>query len=336
VEFIQKWIQALVSARKTLGITNHVPPWRAPDEPRAWTPGEIRDTATGFCARPGELTIIVADVPDDSAALCDRIGRYLPIGGGGNVEEETFAWGAAARRQQSLQAAERAAQTARDERLATGPWGVTVDGVDLAELDLVDVRAHIMVTDAGAAVFAGTLQRLIDPHGDHTREQAERALYVSSADDVWDALPDGWQGRIDERGRGLSGGQRQRLVLARSLVIDPDVLVLVEPTSAVDAHTEARIAERLPAFRAGRTTILTTVSPLWLRHADRVVLLAGGVAVAAGTHAELMATCAQYRDVVVRGDDPPPASADEAHAVGDDADATDHVNDELNRRGVES
>jgi len=248
------------------------------------------------------LTIIVSDVPDDSAALCDRLGRYLPIGDGGNAEEETAIWGAEAKRQHQQQAAQQAAQAARDELLAQGDWGVTIDGVDIANIELPELRRHVMVTDASAAVFSGTLQHMVDPHGDHTREQAEQALWVASADDVWEALPDGWQGRIDERGRGLSGGQRQRLILARSLLIDPDVLVMVEPTSAVDAHTEARIADRLPEHRAGRTTILTTVSPLWLRHADRVVLLEDGKAVAEGTHAELMASSPQYRAVVVRGE----------------------------------
>jgi len=304
VEFIQKYIQALVSSRKALGVLNHTPPWRQPFQPAHWAIGQIRDERTGFTAQPGELTIVVSDVPDDSAALCDRLGRYLPVGDGTvDVEEETYGGGAEARRQQADRAARLAAQVERDEAMAGEAWGVTVAGVDLADMELTTVREHIMVTDAGSAAFAGTLQHLVDPHGTHTREQAERALWVASADDVWEALPDGWQGRIDERGRGLSGGQRQRVILARALLADPDVLVLVEPTSAVDAHTEARIAERLPEARAGQTTILTTVSPLWLRHADRVVLLDGGVVVASGTHAELMASNPRYRSVVVRGDD---------------------------------
>jgi len=302
VEFIQKWIQALVSARKTLGITNHLPPWTEPNQPSRWTLGQIRDEMSGFTANPGELTIIVSGVPDDSAALCDRLGRYLPIGDGGSVEEETAVWGAEAKRQRQQQAEHLTAQAARDEHLAQGEWGVTVDGVDISHIDLAELRQHLMVTDASAAVFAGTLQHLVDPHASHTREQAEQALWVASADDVWEALPEGWQGRIDERGRGLSGGQRQRLILARSVLINPDVLVMVEPTSAVDAHTEARIAARLPEYRAGQTTILTTVSPLWLRHADRVVLLDDGQATADGTHAELMASNPAYRAVVVRGE----------------------------------
>ena len=103
----------------------------------------------------------------------------------------------------------------------------------------------MLVSDTGSQLFAGTLQDAIDPHGRLTREQAEAALRVANAEDVYDALPEGWQGQLDERGRGLSGGQRQRVVLARALAADAPILVLVEPTSAVDAHTEARIAERV-------------------------------------------------------------------------------------------
>jgi ABC-type multidrug transport system fused ATPase/permease subunit len=77
--------------------------------------------------------------------------------------------------------------------------------------------------------------------------------------------------------------------------------VLVEPTSAVDAHTEARIAERVAEHRRGRTTVVTTVSPLWLHHADHVVLLAGGRVVAEGRHEDLLADEPAYRDVVARG-----------------------------------
>jgi ABC-type multidrug transport system fused ATPase/permease subunit len=133
-----------------------------------------------------------------------------------------------------------------------------------------------------------------------TREQAEHAVRVANAEDVYDALPGGWQGLLDERGRGLSGGQRQRVVLARALAVDAPIMILVEPTSAVDAHTEARIAERVAAVRRGRTTVVTTVSPLWLHHADRVVLLQDGKATVEGTHEQLLDDSPAYRRVVAR------------------------------------
>ena len=117
---------------------------------------------------------------------------------------------------------------------------------------------------------------------------------------VHDITPGGWQGLLDERGRGLSGGQRQRLVLARALAQDPDILVLVEPTSAVDAHTEAAIAERLRRHRRGRTTVVMSASPLLLHHADRVAFLRDGVVIDRGTHDDLAARLPEYRRVVLR------------------------------------
>jgi ABC-type bacteriocin/lantibiotic exporter with double-glycine peptidase domain len=185
---------------------------------------------------------------------------------------------------------------------------VTYGGVDLARVPLEEVRRTILVSDTGSQLFAGTLQEAVDPHGVLAREQAEAVLRAAAAEDVYDAMPGGWAGVLDERGRGLSGGQRQRLVLARALGTDPEVLVLVEPTSAVDAHTEARIAERVAAQRRGRTTVVTTVSPLWLHHADHVVLLVGGRVAAEGCHEELLATEPAYREVVVRD-----MAAEESH-----------------------
>ncbi|MDQ3105092.1 MAG: ATP-binding cassette domain-containing protein, partial [Actinomycetota bacterium] len=129
------------------------------------------------------------------------------------------------------------------------------------------------------------------------------ALDTASADDVLDASPDGLDTVVEERGRSLSGGQRQRLVLARALVSDPAVLVLVEPTSAVDAHTEARVAARMAAQRAGRTTVVTTTSPLLLGRVDEVAFLRDGRVTATGQHRTLLAEDPAYRDVVTRGED---------------------------------
>lgn len=300
-EFAQKGVRSLVSARKAIAIFEQRPPWRDPADPVALDgTAALHDAASGLTVQPGILTVVVSAVPEQSSALADRLGRYLPADTEPVPEDgEDGARGRAARRARAEKARERARIAALDEERAGRDWGVTLGGVDLARADLGDVRRQVLVSDTGSQLFAGTLQDAVDPHGRLTREQAEHALRVANAEDVYDALPEGWQGQLDERGRGLSGGQRQRVVLARAIAADPPVLVLVEPTSAVDAHTEARIAERVAETRRGRTTVVTTVSPLWLHHADRVVLLHDGTVVAEGRHADLLDED-DYRRVVAR------------------------------------
>ena len=306
-ELAQKVTRAMVSARKAVAIFELQPPW--PDQ-ESTTPlpqqGNLYDELSGFTAHDGELTIVVSAVPEDTAALADRLGRYLPSDTEPVSQElEEGLKGRAARRARAQRLAERARLAELDEELASREWGVRLGGVDLGAAALDDVRRTILVSDTGSQLFAGTLQDAIDPFGRLTREQAEHALRVANAEDVYDALPGGWQGLLDERGRGLSGGQRQRVVLARALAVEAPILVLVEPTSAVDAHTEARIAARVAAVRAGRTTVVSTVSPLWLHHADRVVLFEGGRATVSGTHEELLTDSPAYRRVVARAMDAP-------------------------------
>ena len=302
-EFVQKWVQGLVSAQKTIATLGQLSPWHAPASPVPLPAhATIVDAKSGLVAEPGRLTVVVSALPDDSAALADRLGRYLPSDEepvSSDVDDDLR--GRARRRAKAGKLRERAERARHDEELAAAQWGVTVGGVDLAQVTLEEVRARILVSDTASLVFAGTLQQLIDPHARASREQADEVLRVANAEEIYDSLPGGWQGILDERGRGLSGGQRQRLVLARALLADPEVLILVEPTSAVDAHTEARIAVRLADHRRGRTTILTSVSPLLLHQADDVVLLVDGVAVVHGTHEHLLATSAAYRSVVARG-----------------------------------
>ncbi len=303
-EFAQKVTRALVSARKAIAIFEPQSPWHAAADPRPLdgTAG-LTDEATGFTARPGELTVVVCAVPEQSALLADRLGRYLPPDTEPvSEEDEEHAKGRAARLARTERARRRAEIAARDAERTRGPWHVRLGDIDLADAHLSDVRRTILVSDTTSQLFAGTLQDAVDPHHRLTRRQAEEALLAANAEDVYDALPGGWQGRIDERGRGLSGGQRQRVVLARALGVDAPVLVLVEPTSAVDAHTEARIAERVARLRTGRTTVVCTVSPLWLHHADRVVLLEGDAVLLDGRHEDLLDQPA-YRDVVARAMD---------------------------------
>ena len=145
--------------------------------------------------------------------------------------------------------------------------------------------------------IAGRLADVLDPfaHG-----RIEEAVRTADAEDIIDALPERLDATVTERGRSFSGGQRQRLVLARALVAGPEILVLVEPTSAVDAHTEARIASRLREHRAGRTTVVTSSSPLVLDAADVVLFIRDGQVAATGTHTELLEQVPEYRSLVTR------------------------------------
>jgi ABC-type multidrug transport system fused ATPase/permease subunit len=184
-----------------------------------------------------------------------------------------------------------------------GDGDVSLGEVRLADLALDTVRRRIVVSEADPVLFAGTLRAELDPWGRGDEDSVLAAISVANAEDVLEALPDGLDTDVDERGRSFSGGQRQRLVLARALLAGAEVLVLVEPTSAVDAHTEARIARQLRAARAGRTTVIVTTSPLVLDQADRVVLIEDGRVVAEASHRELLSTRPDYRDTVTRGED---------------------------------
>ncbi len=181
---------------------------------------------------------------------------------------------------------------------------VMLGGVMLADLPLDAVRRRVVVSETDPMLFSGPLRDHLDPWG-RTEQPAAllSAVAVANAEDVVDALPGGLDGLVEERGRSLSGGQRQRLALARALVADPEILVLVEPTSAVDAHTEARIATRLREARAGRTTVVVTASPLMLDRADRVLFVVDGRVVAEGAHRDLLDAVPAYRETVTRGEE---------------------------------
>ena len=184
-----------------------------------------------------------------------------------------------------------------------GDDGVVLGDVRLADLPLDAVRRRIVVSEADPVLFSGVLRSELDPWGRSDDDAILEAISVANAEDVLEQLPAGLDTRVDERGRSFSGGQRQRLVLARALLSAAEVLVLVEPTSAVDAHTEARIAARLNDARAGRTTVVVTTSPLVLDRADRVVYLEEGRVVAVGRHRELLSDRPDYRETVTRGEE---------------------------------
>jgi putative ABC transport system ATP-binding protein len=172
---------------------------------------------------------------------------------------------------------------------------VELDGTSLVDIAPADARAAMLVAAHDADLFSGTVRENVLATG----SAFAPAMAAAQADQVADALPDGVDTAVTERGWSLSGGQRQRVALARALAADPPVLVLHDPTTAVDAVTEDRIAAGVREVRRGRTTIMLTTSPALLAAADRVVLLDGGALTASGTHAELLHADAAYRAAVL-------------------------------------
>ncbi|MFE6747495.1 ABC transporter ATP-binding protein [Kitasatospora purpeofusca] len=175
---------------------------------------------------------------------------------------------------------------------------VRVGGRPFAELSVESLRAHLLVNPYDAEIFAGTLRSNIDPSGTSTTVPA--AVEASMLTDVVALHRQGLDYEVRDRGANLSGGQRQRLSLARALAADTEVLVLRDPTTAVDAVTEQLVARRLAELRRGRTTVVITSSPALLDAADRVLVLDGGVVRAEGTHRLLLDTDPAYCLAVTR------------------------------------
>jgi ABC-type bacteriocin/lantibiotic exporter with double-glycine peptidase domain len=201
------------------------------------------------------------------------------------------------------------------DRLGGFQPGATWAGQSVADLDPAPLHELLLVADNDADLFAGSLAEVVAGRHDVDEADVLRVLNVAAADDIVRSLPDGLGSRIDSGGRNLSGGQRQRVRLARAALADPKVLLAVDPTSAVDAATEAAIVDRLVDARRGRTTVLTSTSALVLQAADEVHLLAGGRIVASGTHANMLREQPDYAALVLRGEAPDPdVGGDEAQA----------------------
>jgi ABC-type multidrug transport system fused ATPase/permease subunit len=272
-QFIKIATNAHVSTKKVIKVLQVVPATGA--RPATATPPEpgavLRDETTDVELLPGRVVALVSADPDESMAVAVRLGRF------------------------------------DDDAESATP--VTLGGVPLAELPKDALRHRIVIAEATPAIFSGRLGEGLDVRDRATADDLARAMQIADAHDVLDSVPDGFDGELPEKGRSLSGGQRQRVALARALLTDPEILVLVEPTSAVDAHTEARIAARLADARKGRTTLIVTASPLVLDHVDEVLFLDGGRVATRGTHDELLnrdrdvyggAEASRYRAVVGR------------------------------------
>lgn len=315
---VQDYTRAIVGARRLSRLLEVAPAAgslveRLNLDPAAAHPvsGDLVDTGSGLRLEEGRMTALVCPDPQVSADLATRLGRFTDA----------------------------------------GPT-VTLAGRPLTTMPLEQVRASVVVSGATAQLFTGTLREALDVRGgpdpqpagleDLVRAETERttgadvdqqvrpqereapgddrlieAIGIADAGDVLTSLSEGLAGMITEKGRSLSGGQRQRVALARALLTEAPTLVLIEPTSALDSHTEARVAAQVHRARAGRTTVVVTASPLVLEACDEVVLLdSSGTELLRSTHRELMAMArdghaqaADYRAVVSR-------------AMGEDAEAS--------------
>ena len=306
---VQDYTRAVVGARRLSHLLEVAPAAgslveRLNLDPAAARPvsGDLVDTGSGLRLKEGRMTALVCPDPQVSADLATRLGRFTDA----------------------------------------GPT-VTLAGRPLTTMPLEQVRASVVVSGATAQLFTGTLREALDVRGgpdpqpagleDLVRAETERttgadvdqqvrpqereapgddrlieAIGIADAGDVLTSLSEGLAGMITEKGRSLSGGQRQRVALARALLTEAPTLVLIEPTSALDSHTEARVATQVHRARAGRTTVVVTASPLVLEACDEVVLLdSSGTELLRSTHRELMAMArdghaqaADYRAVVSR------------------------------------
>jgi ABC-type multidrug transport system fused ATPase/permease subunit len=163
------------------------------------------------------------------------------------------------------------------------------------------VRRTIYAQEKEPAILSGTIGSIFDVPNSG-RIDIAHAIDAASGMDILESLDgEGLSAEVVERGRTLSGGQRQRLALARTLYVDAPITILDDPTSAVDAHTEARIAARIFELRRGMTTVVFSNSPLILDRADRVILLSNDIFQLEGSHQELLATSVEYRALVMRG-----------------------------------
>ncbi|MCG7205000.1 ABC transporter transmembrane domain-containing protein [Streptomyces arenae] len=274
--------RGVVAARRVVRLLRLEPQQPPATERAPAEPAVLHDPESGVRVRPGLLTALVGASATETTTVIDRLGRYTPS----NVT-----------------------------------WGpVRLDAVPLPE-----VRSRILVAENEAHLFADTLRAVISagagaPHRGagncatsheppapaHARPtpppdaHLTAALHAAAAEDIVQALPHGLDSPLTAQARNLSGGQRQRVRLARALLTDPEILLAVEPTSALDAHTESLVAERLRTARAGRTTLLTTTSPLMLAQADEVIHLVDGKVAATGTHEDLLGHDPGYRALVAR------------------------------------
>ena len=197
---------------------------------------------------------------------------------------------------------------------------VLVDGEDVRDLRLTDLRRHIGVVNQDPFLFSESITeniRLGRPEA--SDDEVRRAAKAAQADDFIEALPEGYDTVIGERGFTLSGGQRQRIAIARALVMDPRILILDDATSSVDVETEFKIRRALQEVTHDRTTFIIAHRPSTISLADEIVVLDHGRIAERGRHDELMAARRTVRPHVRPGgaDAPRPRRGGRGGSAGD-------------------
>jgi ATP-binding cassette subfamily B protein len=223
--------------------------------------GEAREVLRGLSltVRPGETMALVGATGSGKTVLTSLVGRLEDVTGG----------------------------------------AVLLDGVDVRRLRLADLRCLVATAFEDPVLISASVRENValgTPGA--SSEDVWEALRVAGADGFVAALPWGLDTRIGEQGLSLSGGQRQRLALARAVIGRPPVLVLDDPLSALDVHTEAQVEAALRRLLGGVTALVVAHRPSTVQLADRVALLSDGRIAAVGTHRELLAGNAEYRDLL--------------------------------------
>ena len=191
---------------------------------------------------------------------------------------------------------------------------ITIDGADIRGFKLHGLRSQIGFVLQETVLFRGTVRdNIAFGRPDATEDEIIRAAKVANADEFITAMPHGYDSKVGERGLTLSGGQRQRIGIARALIRDDPILILDEPTAALDAESEQLVIEAMERLMKGRTVICIAHRLSTIRDVDRVIVIKDGVVAEQGSHQELMALNGVYAELhrIQFKDDPrvnPPAS----------------------------